>query len=69
MQLHFRRLGSPLIDLEDDVPVGDLDDRPHPVCLAVDEVNLDGRSGARGLGVGEQTVSEIRCIEQATLAG
>ena len=64
MQLHFRHLGSPLIDLEDDVPVHHLDDRSHPVCMAVDEVNLDGRSGARGAGVSEQTVSEKRGIEQ-----
>ena len=63
MSLHSRHFGTPLIHLENDVPVRDLDDRSDPVRMAVDEVNFDGRSGGGGAGVSDQTLSKICCIE------
>jgi hypothetical protein len=33
------------------------------VRVAAHEVNLDDRSGARGVGMSDQTFTEIRCVE------
>jgi hypothetical protein len=49
-----------LVHLEDDVSIGDLDDRSYPVRDTTDEVNLDHRPRARGVGMSDQTLAEIR---------